>query len=418
MSRLDSPWGVFLLLLSAGAFAQGPALPESLTLSRALELLEQTSPRTAADKAQIDVVAADRAAADVHPNPSVSYSGQRLVSGANTGAVTQHQVVLEQPLLIFNQRGVRRDAAELNVSAAKARVAADLADRRRQVREAFVELLSKQEQARVLDESAADLERVEKVVAGRASAGDRSRYDVARIEIESRTLRVEAMNAKADVEEASRKLAAQLGLPNWAPHAEGDLSPAQIETDFTRLWETALQQRPGLRAMRERQAAARGALSVAQRDRWPVPSISAGVAFTQSDDGVSAYFGLSLPLPLFDRNQGAVARATADIEAQRLGEEAELAETRAEIERAGGVLVKQREALSTLERDVVGRLPALRKMAEDAYREGQSGILELLDAFRSLKELRVQYSRQQESVKLAEVAVIAAAGLDATSQGR
>jgi len=55
----------------------------------------------------------------------------------------------------------------------------------------------------------------------------------------------------------------------------------------------------------------------------------------------------------------------------------------------------------------------LRRMAEDAYREGRDGILELLDASRSLKDIQLLHVKQLEMTKLAEEDLRAAAGLDA-----
>ena len=52
-------------------------------------------------------------------------------------------------------------------------------------------------------------------------------------------------------------------------------------------------------------------------------------------------------------------------------------------------------------------------MADDAYREGSADILELLDANRSIRDLQISRVQQLEAVKLAEEALIAAAGLDA-----
>ena len=158
--------------------AQGgpPALPATVTLDEVLKLLEQRSPRTAAERASIPVVAADRITAQTLPNPTLSYGGVHLVSGLSTGAVTQHQVVVEQPLLLFHQRQARLDAADTNVKAEEARVAEAIAGRRLAVRQTFASLLSRQEQLRVVQESLANLERVEQLVRARAAAGDRSRY--------------------------------------------------------------------------------------------------------------------------------------------------------------------------------------------------------------------------------------------------
>jgi cobalt-zinc-cadmium efflux system outer membrane protein len=61
------------------------------------------------------------------------------------------------------------------------------------------------------------------------------------------------------------------------------------------------------------------------------------------------------------------------------------------------------------------QIPTLRRMAEDAYREGSADILELLDANRSLRDFQLARVQQLEAVKLAEEDVIAAAGLDAAT---
>jgi len=395
--------------------AQGgpPALPATVTLDEVLKLLEERSLRTAAERASIAVAAADRITAQTLPNPTLSYGGVHLVSGLSTGATTQHQVVVEQPLLLFHQREARLNAADTNIKAEEARVAEVLAERRLAVRQTFASLLSRQEQLGVVQESLMNLERVAQLVRGRAAAGDRSQYDVLRIETETGSSRVQAMNAATDVEDVSGQLAALLGLPGWSPRAVGTLDVGAVSTDVEMLWGTAQRRRPLLVALRRQQAAARGGLFLARRERLPVPALSGGTQVTRDVNGTSAFVGFSLPLALFDHNQGAVARATAQIAAVDLSLQAGLGEARAAIERAATVLKKRREALQALEGAVMEQIPTLRRMAEDAYREGTTGILELLDANRSLRDFQLARVQQVEAVKLAEEAVVGAAGLDA-----
>ena len=401
-----------LLFVTATAFAQ--PLPATVRLEDVIRLLNERSPRTFADRASIDVTAADRITARTYPNPDISYGNVHLVTGLSTGAITQHQVVFDQPLLIFKQRQARLGAADLNVTAEQARVAQALSQRRLQVRQAFATLLSRQQQLSVIQDSLADLQRVQDVVRGRAEAGERSDYDVARIEIETERVRVEMMNAEADVDDAAGQMATLLGFPGWSPRATGTLDPsADVPTDVEALWATAQQRRPSLVAIRQQQAAARGGLFLAQRERLPVPAFSAGTQMTQSVTGTSTFLGFSMPLPFFDRGQGAIAKADAQIRAQDLALEAELAEAHADIERATTVLAKRRAALSELETRVVERVPTLRRMSEDAYREGGADILELLDAMRSVKDIQIAHVQQLESAKLAEEAVVSVAGLDA-----
>jgi len=417
MNRCCCAWlAVALSIATAGGASAQTPLPATVTIDEVLRLLNDRSPRTAADRATIDIAAADRITARTYPNPDVSYGAVHLVSGLSTGAITQHQLVFDEPLLLFKQRQARLGAADLNVTAERARVAETLGGRRLHVRQAFATLLSRQQQLAVIQNSVADLQRVQDVVRGRAEAGERSDYDVARIETETERVRVEMMNAEADVDDAAGQLATLLGLPGWSPRATGDLEPnAGVPTDVEALWTTAQQRRPSLVAIRQQQAAARGGLFLAQRERLPVPAFSVGTQMTESVNGTSTFFGFSVPLPFFDRNQGAIAKANAQIRAQDLALDAELAEAHADIERATTVLAKRRAALNELETRVVQRVPMLRRMSEDAYREGGADILELLDAMRSVKDIQIAHVQQLESSKLAEEVVVSVAGLDASN---
>jgi cobalt-zinc-cadmium efflux system outer membrane protein len=260
-----------------------------VTLDEVLKLLEERSPRTVADRASIAVAAADRITAQTLPNPTLSYGGAHLVSGLSTGATTQHQMVVEQPLLLFHQRQARRDARTPTSRPKKPRVEALAAAPA--VRQTFTSLLSRQEQLRVVQESFSNLERLQQLVRGRAAAGDRSQYEVLRVETETESLRVQVMNAATDVEDVSGQLAALLGLPGWAPRAVGALDVGAVSTDVEVLWATAERRRPSLVTLRQQQAAARGGLFLASRERLPVPALSGGTQVTRDVNGTSAFVG-------------------------------------------------------------------------------------------------------------------------------
>src|SRR5712691_13171133 len=165
MNRCRRGWLAITLTVGAAAAAAAQApLPPTVTIDDVLRLLNDRSPRTAADRATIDVAAADRITARTYPNPDVSYGAVHLVSGLSCVAITQHQLVFDEPLLLFKQRRARLGAADLNVTAEQARVAETLGRRRLQVRQAFATLLSRQQQLAVIQGSFSDLQRVEDVV--------------------------------------------------------------------------------------------------------------------------------------------------------------------------------------------------------------------------------------------------------------
>src|SRR5258705_6810526 len=145
-------------VLLAGALTVGAATaasaqaapPATVTIDDVLRLLNERSPRTAADRATIDVAAADRITARTYPNPDVSYGAVHLVSGLSTGAVTQHQIVFDDPLLLFKQRRARLGAADLNLRAEQPPVAETLSQRRLPLRQALPTLPPRPQQLDVI----------------------------------------------------------------------------------------------------------------------------------------------------------------------------------------------------------------------------------------------------------------------------
>jgi cobalt-zinc-cadmium efflux system outer membrane protein len=369
--------------------SDGPA--QTLTLARALELASTAdSPRAAVLRSHVGEAKADVVAAKVAPNPSLDYEGTRLHSGTNTGAATVDQWSLEWPLLMFGQRGARKRAASSGVAAAEAHVEADLAARARDVRVAFDDLLSQQERTRILEEARADLERVAKIVTARKDAGEASEYDSLRVQTEFREMDATLGDARGDLADARGRLAVLLGCPGFTARAVGELKvDAAAPLDVEALWTIASEKLPALSAARRDAEAASAEARAARRDAWPVPVLTGGAVLTQDAQSNSAMFGVSIPLPVLDRNQGAVAHAQAKEDETALERKALEAETRADLERAVAVATKRRAALAELDADVSSRLPEMRSMAESAYREGRGDILELLDAFRSLIATRL-----------------------------
>lgn len=393
------------------AHSPRPDLPDVVTLDRALALLRERSPRQRALAARVAVAATERVAASAYPNPSLSYGGLALAHGAQVAPQWQHQIVVEQPVLLSGQRDARRSVADLGVNTARAEAATELAERAHAVRAAFFKLLTNQERVRVLEENLADLSRIEEIVRGRQQAGESSVYDVTRIELETGALRLEIASARTDVADAAGQLATELGFPGWQPRARGELTPNELPPSLEQLWAKA-QRRPAVAAARAREASARGGLDLARRERQPVPSLALGTLLTQQEGSASVYLGLSVPLPVFDYGRGALARAGAEVTAEARALEATLAESRAELERAQLVLLQRRETLRQVEEHLVGKLPTLRALAEQSYLGGGSGILDLLDALRSLREIRLVHLERLESVKVAETDLITAAALE------
>jgi cobalt-zinc-cadmium efflux system outer membrane protein len=196
-----------------------------------------------------------------------------------------------------------------------------------------------------------------------------------------------------------------VGLAGWTPRAVGLLKPAERIVSVP-----VVDSVPAVGAANKEERAALAHIDVAERERWPTPTLGVGALVTTDAYSLSAYAGLSLDLPLFDRGQGPIARANAEARVAARQREAVIAEVTTELDRAKRLLEARQRALETFERDVVIRLPTLRQMAEDAYRSGQGTILDLLDTLRTLTDTRLIELDYIESEMLAEVNLLAASG--------
>jgi cobalt-zinc-cadmium efflux system outer membrane protein len=401
MSRMGDKIAVFVILLllnSSAAFSEEQtnyqALPNEVTIRQLLQIVREKSPRYAVAHTQIEAAQAEVVAADVLPNPKVSYGRYDQAGGRrNTqfDGPSQQNITVEVPLLLAGQRGARKEAAERRVDVAEADVETQYNRLIHETWRLFAQLLAGQQRVAVLEQANWELERLQSIISGKENAGTASRYDVMRITQEVRSLKARLENAQTDNAGVVGELGVLLGFADWKPQVKGVLAPIGIAADVSALWLQAEQNNPELESARRETIAADSGLERAHRERWPVPSLLLGTAFTDQPYGNTTYAGVSVDLPIFDRGQGGMARASAEKHAALLKRELLLAATRQELERAVEVLTGRRATLAKFERDVLAPLPTLKQMAEDAYRLGKSGLLELLDSSRSSTEIKLNH---------------------------
>jgi len=385
----------FALASTIGAFAraqdQNADPPERLTLPVLLRLVAERSPRLAVEQVAIDAAEADRITAGALPNPTVSYGRFKPSGGANTlfDGSRQQQATVEFPLLIAGQRGARIEAAEKGMLATRARVGLAGNELALRAAELFVGLQAAQEKVAVLQESIGDIERAAAIVSGRLDSGMSSRYDLARVEVELAGVTARMEEARSDRGNQSAGLATLIGAPGWRPTAIGTPIPAGLPADAAAWRNLLVAGNPQINVARREENVAQAALQRTEHERWPVPVLSLGRTWTSDPFGAANFVGLSTEILLLDTRRGPLDRAKAELQAaQRRREEIESAVS-VELFRLLDSLAQRRTALEQFERKVGTGMPALKQMAEDAYRLGRGSILELIDATRSRLDTRL-----------------------------
>lgn len=411
-------WSTVVLAMALAfrslAWAADPdvALPQHLTLPTLLKLVAERSPRLAVEQVAIESAQAERISAGARPNPTISYGRFTPSGGARTlfeGSL-QQQASVDLPLLLGGQRGARIEAADKELLAARARVGLAGSELALRAADLFVGLQAAQEKAAMIAASAAEVERIVAIVSGRLDSGAASRYELTRAQVELASANARLADARGDVAEKSAGLAALLGAPEWRPSASGTPVPAGLSSSAAE-WRGALaSSNPQIVAARREEQAARAALERSERERWPVPVLSVGRTWTGDPFGAANFVGLSTEIPLSDAWRGLRAKAAADLRAAQRRREAIEAEADVELRRLVEALDQRRAALEGFRRNVGERVPALKQMAEDAYRLGRGSLLELLDAARSRLDARLTEADLRAATVSQELRILAVTG--------
>jgi cobalt-zinc-cadmium efflux system outer membrane protein len=302
------------------------------------------------------------------------------------------------------------------------------------VRVTFADVLREQSERQLARDFADRYGQTVHVSQARFKAGDISEAELRKIELEGLKYQNAVIDADMQLDVARGRLAALLALPSSRElpgerlaEPEGGRQKFEIGVLTSR----ALERRPDLRAAGASRTLAEAEIAAARRDAYP--DITLGVGYTHSafqvsgDNPNTLGLSLSLPLPLFDRNQANIGRARLDARrAENDGERLRIAVMR-DVAEAVRKAARAATLLAVFERPAGGEVPgpptgtsdrggmleraeiALR-VAEKSYRAGAMSLLELLEAQRTYLETRAQYLRAVYDFREAAVEVSHAVG--------
>jgi cobalt-zinc-cadmium efflux system outer membrane protein len=253
------------------------------------------------------------------------------------------------------------------------------------------------------------VERLIEILRAREREGEGSRFDRLRAEQELRETRQLAVSAALEAAEARATVAAMLPrdvtVERIIPVTTAYAPSSSVDALITR----AISSRAELRALQRSADRADLESVAARRARHPAPTLFGGLKRADDNSGRDrgGLVGVSVSLPLFDTGGREVARWQAErarVEAERASIERQI---RAEITRASEMLALRQAAVSE---DAIGAGDELMQIAEVAYREGEVGILELLDAVRTASRARMRSIELRRDARLAQIDLERAVG--------
>jgi cobalt-zinc-cadmium efflux system outer membrane protein len=359
----------------------------ALTLAAAIQLALANNPDINIARREYAATEGALIQGQARPNPDLSFMQEDTRSATRSSALQ-----INLPIEMGGKRQARIDASQRGREVA----AAELTQRQGEVRAAvigaFFDVLSAQERIRLAQETHSLTQRVTDITGKRVIAGKISPVEETKARVAEAQVKVELSQAQGDLRIFRQKLSALWG--NATPRFERvDGAVVDLpEVPSVAMLDRRVLASPSLRRT-EVELQRRVALTrVEQTKRTPDPTISLGVKRAPESTN-QILFGVSVPLPFFDGNQGNLLealrredKARDEITANRLRLQSEVLQSR---ER----LLTARTEVDALRNEVLPGAQSAYEAAGKGFDAGKFSFLETLDAQRTLIQARAQYLR-------------------------
>jgi cobalt-zinc-cadmium efflux system outer membrane protein len=372
--------------------AQVHAEANAVTLTEALAAVERSNPEIAAYVQHRRIAAAASLTAAAYPNPELDLGGGPWRSRVSSASGNAQSYGIAQPIELPSVRSARGAVAGYGEVAAAAQYDAVRIMIGFQARQAYYDLLRRQEEERLAHESAALLSEIADRVRKRVAVGEAPRFELVRAEAEALAAQNSAQTVRLRVEDARAVLRRLAG--NMLPaqfEARGELPPPADLPPLAELQPLVLKAHPLLRGLEAERERARARLEHERAQRAPQPTLR--VIESRDPESRQTLFGVSLPLPLWNRREGQIAHAEASIDLAAAQLETQRGQLLRELDSAYSRLSIVQRQLQTFEAGLLRSAEHALQVAEAAYRFGERGFLEVLDAQRTLRVVRTDYNQ-------------------------
>lgn len=421
------------LLLAAAAVpasAQAPMIPARLSLDEALRLARERNPTLAAVRNLVEAAAGDRLQAKLKPNPALTVDSENypLFDGNRPAFLDNQQLTLriDQEIELAGRRRLRTQVADAGVAVAEAAAHDQQRRLELEVRRTYLSVvLAKAD----VDVARTTLDEIDKVITlnrARYEQGEISGVEVRRTQVERLRFVDDVFAAQLALRNAKSALLALLNAPDLAvefdvagtlasdPPVPGAAITPTVTADRSALREQALTARPDMAAARYEVQRASSETSLQRAIR--TPNVTVGGGYQRNFGADAVVFGVTVPLPLRHRNQGAIARAAAEEQRARNLAAAVTAAVSLDVQQAANGVEISQQRVAYIEREYLTPARESRDIVMQSYRLGTADLIDFLDAQRAYRDTLRTYNRALYDRRLSTFELSAAMADDSAAQ--
>ena len=364
-----------------------------LTLPMALQLALLRNPALQGVAYEIRIREAQALQASFLPNPEIDIEMENIGGQSELAGIKAAETTLQigQIIEMAGKRQKRTRIAELEGTLAGWDFEARRMDVYLQTVKAYIEVVAAQERLKLTLELQGLAEQFLKNIQDRIKKGKDSPAEAARAEVELANARVAVQAAEKALQSARQRLAAMWGDTDLKfQRVAGRLDSLPKVPELASLLDFVVQT-PEIARWAVAMQLAEAQLALEKARRIPDPTISAGVRRLNEVESNAFVFGVSFPLPLFNRNQGNIRAAMLKQQQIAYFQQAALLEVQTRLQTAYHRLAALKSEIAILQEQALPRAEEAFLVVRKGYMQGRYGFLEVLDAQRTLFDVRSRY---------------------------
>ena len=389
-----NPWASYCAYLdrSGSQAVSDHNLERSLGLCEVIDLAINVAPELEAHRFGIEANEGRINQAFLRQNPTITASLEDFIGSGSkaTYQSAEWTVSFSQPLDLAGKRSRRQAVARAEKDLAQVLYELEIKDLIKSVKTSFLEILGDQELLTLAERRRSLAQDFVETAKQRAIAGGGSAVEEVKAALSLSTSELEYEQAARELDLSQRRLAARLGQPGAKVQVRGELEPGESIPVWQDI-EKMIERSPDIQKAQLTSQARRATVSREERERISDLSLSAGLNHTRLSKDTGFMVGFSLPMPVFDRNQGAILEAQKNLAASHSSERAELLRAHVAVKTAYQDMAITFDRSKRLKGDVIPRAERGLEASNKAFRLGKLSYLDVLDSQRALFDAREQY---------------------------
>lgn len=352
-------------------------------------MAERCNPTLAQAVARVQAARGQSLQVGLYPNPVVGYVGSEI---GNEGRAGQQGSFIGQEVVTAGKLHWNRAVASQEVRQAEYAWATQRFRVLTDVRRGFYDVLVAQRTVELAEQLVGVGERGVKTTEDLMKAKEVARVDVLQSRIEADSARILLEKARNRYTAAWRNLAAVVGDPALSPTPlAGSLQDGMVQFTWEETLNRLLTESPQLAGAQAGVARAQAVLSRECAGRIPNVDLQAGVQYDNATRDTFASVQVGVPIPIYNRNQGNIAKAQAELTAAQH----EVRRVRLVLEQRLAAVFEQyataHQGVGKYNHDILPNAEESLKLVSAGYRQGEFSYLVLLTAQRTYFQTHVAY---------------------------